>query len=202
MAKYTLNFSCGHEETIQLFGPNKERSRKIEWFESNGSCSTCYRAAKEAEYQKKAEEQKKQNALAAQEATASGWVKLTGSDKQIAWGDSIRVNLLKQVEQRMNTGKADDEPKRQAIRKAYQTLFVEAYTSASWWIDHRSWGASDIGKTLVDWVKANCPGLITDTRPDAPKSIYTHTVPLDPEPCTDGTITPDTRIIPLEPGPA
>lgn len=47
--KYSVKFSCGHEATVQLFGPTKERNRKIEWFEEQGLCPACYAAAKEAE---------------------------------------------------------------------------------------------------------------------------------------------------------
>lgn len=43
MAKYTVKFSCGHTEEIQLFGAYKDRTRKIEYFEQHGKCSHCYR---------------------------------------------------------------------------------------------------------------------------------------------------------------
>jgi hypothetical protein len=47
--KYTVNFSCGHTETIQLFGKTSERERKIAYFERCGVCSCCYREMKEME---------------------------------------------------------------------------------------------------------------------------------------------------------
>ena len=49
MAKYLIEFSCGHSEEKQLFGPSKERQRKIDYFERSGSCSTCWRESKDAE---------------------------------------------------------------------------------------------------------------------------------------------------------
>ncbi len=45
MATYTITFGCGHAEEKQLFGPEKERTRKIEYFEREGLCSECYKAA-------------------------------------------------------------------------------------------------------------------------------------------------------------
>ena len=42
MAKYNVKFSCGHEETIDLFGPVKERESKIAYFEKRGLCRECY----------------------------------------------------------------------------------------------------------------------------------------------------------------
>jgi len=45
MAKYTgIAGGCGHEHTIVLGGPAKERQRKIEWFERDGLCAECYKA--------------------------------------------------------------------------------------------------------------------------------------------------------------
>lgn len=52
MAKYTVTMACGHEETIELFGKNSERERKIQYYESKGVCKECYKkqiATKESE---------------------------------------------------------------------------------------------------------------------------------------------------------
>lgn len=43
MAKYTVNHSCGHTQTHDLFGPGKERERKIAWLETT-SCKECWKA--------------------------------------------------------------------------------------------------------------------------------------------------------------
>lgn len=43
MAKYTVLMSCGHEDTVELFGKNSERERKIAYFEANGLCKECYK---------------------------------------------------------------------------------------------------------------------------------------------------------------
>lgn len=43
MAKYTINYACGHgsyEE--QLVGPTKDRERRIAWLESNKVCKDCW----------------------------------------------------------------------------------------------------------------------------------------------------------------
>lgn len=49
MAKYTVKFSCGHTCVIDLYGPEKDRKRKIEYYERLGICQDCYRAEREAE---------------------------------------------------------------------------------------------------------------------------------------------------------
>ena len=47
--KYEVRFSCGHAETVELFGKNADRQRKIAWFEESGLCSKCYAEQKAAE---------------------------------------------------------------------------------------------------------------------------------------------------------
>lgn len=42
MAKYDVKFSCGHTETIVLFGKMKDREKKIAWLEKTGLCKECY----------------------------------------------------------------------------------------------------------------------------------------------------------------
>lgn len=49
MAQYDVTYSCGHTETVQIYGPHKDRERKIAWFERSGHCRACYRALKDAE---------------------------------------------------------------------------------------------------------------------------------------------------------
>lgn len=45
MAKYDVKFSCGHEETVELFGATDDRRKKIAYYERSGLCSCCYAAA-------------------------------------------------------------------------------------------------------------------------------------------------------------
>lgn len=47
MGKYDVKFSCGHTETVQLFGKISERERRIAWWEECGVCDRCYREQKE-----------------------------------------------------------------------------------------------------------------------------------------------------------
>jgi hypothetical protein len=52
MAKYDVIYSCGHSGEVQLFGPHKERDRKIEWYERQAKCPECYKVAKREEESK------------------------------------------------------------------------------------------------------------------------------------------------------
>lgn len=49
MAKYEVNFSCGHTEVKELFGKTSERERKINYWEKYGVCTSCYREQREIE---------------------------------------------------------------------------------------------------------------------------------------------------------
>ena len=41
--KYDITFSCGHTGTVELFGKDKDRQKKLEYFQKNGLCSECYK---------------------------------------------------------------------------------------------------------------------------------------------------------------
>jgi hypothetical protein len=45
MAKYTINYACGHGSHVeQLYGKSEDRERRIEWEEANRVCPDCYKA--------------------------------------------------------------------------------------------------------------------------------------------------------------
>lgn len=70
MAKYEINYTCGHTSTVQLFGKCSERERKIEWMERQ-ECPEC-RRKREAEEAVKVTE-------------GLELPELEGSEKQVAW---------------------------------------------------------------------------------------------------------------------
>lgn len=90
MAQYEVKFSCGHTGIIQLFGKETDRQRKISWYEKHGLCPECHR--KQQEEAKKAVAEK-----AAAEASKFGLPELTGTPKQIAWADEIRLQIVKSI---------------------------------------------------------------------------------------------------------
>ncbi len=49
MAKYGVTYSCGHEGSLELYGPHKERAQKIEWYENTAVCPACYKERMRAE---------------------------------------------------------------------------------------------------------------------------------------------------------
>ena len=101
MAKYDVTFSCGHTETIQLFGKETDRQRKIKWYEEHCVCSSCYK--KQQEEARKAAAEK-----AAAEASKLGLPELIGTPKQIAWAEEIRCDIVKSINNCNHNGESTE----------------------------------------------------------------------------------------------
>ena len=92
MAKYTETAGCGHTTTMQLYGPHKERQRRLEWMRSpSGMCNTCYAAAKRAEERALRETER------AREDTAVAQMVQRGADMLAAQGDEERVVAVDKI---------------------------------------------------------------------------------------------------------
>lgn len=103
--KYEVKMSCGHTETIQLFGKCADRERKIEWLERYGLCEECKKeqAAKEI---KKAEE--------------AGLPELEGSEKQIAWAAKIRNGFMPKAKEAL-----ERNSKAPFAKEWYETVYTK-----------------------------------------------------------------------------
>lgn len=146
MAKYTVKFSCGHEETIQLYGTMKSRDERIAYMEKHGKCEAC----KKAEY-----EAKRAEAHAKAEAEASKYPTLEGSEKQIAWAMDIRQKWVDEVnatlsksgmtwaQLQQNWDKMSEGQRQDVLDKPVDThvackfAHVITETSAKYYIDNR-----------------------------------------------------------------
>lgn len=138
--KYTITYSCGHNGTVNLFGPGKERERKIYWYENNGECPDCRQARLQAENQK-----------AAEESGAHNWPELEGTEKQIAWATTIRLDLYKEKASR-DLGE---------YRELFETCVDETmseHTQAGWWIGNRN--TSAFAQEVIDRMNARRAGNV------------------------------------------
>lgn len=126
MAKYQITRACGHTESVQIAGKTSDRDRQVAHEESR-LCYACYQAQKAAE-------RAAESAKAAAEAATSGFLALTGTEKQIAWAETIR----KAHHDSLTAAAAN------AITPAIKDLFDEeiqrymAETSAHAWIERRN----------------------------------------------------------------
>lgn len=120
MAKYTVTYSCGHTAQVELYGPGKERERKMQWMRESAVCPECYGAQKQAETCE----------------SNAGLVNLTGSDKQIAWAMDIRGKYMREMEGQAARLTAGDAAKTQTAMDNMRAV-VNMVTEAKWWIDNQ-----------------------------------------------------------------
>ena len=114
--KYDVTYSCGHTDTVELFGKTEDRDRKLHWMETEGMCPDCYR-----EWQCEENNRKVREALGditLPQLTAN-------SEKQLSCAESKRseyildhVNHIKQLYAAMHM----DEVKRAEITAKLATV--------------------------------------------------------------------------------
>lgn len=134
--KYEVKMSCGHVETVELFGKTADRERKIAWLEKNGICEECKKAEREAA-----------DRAAAESAKENGWAELKGSEKQIAWAESIRAEKMAEMEK---MPAANDQTN--AIKEKIMETMA-GINESRWWIDSRNDAAAALVKKV--WGIAN-----------------------------------------------
>ena len=133
MAHYDVGYACGHTQVVELFGKTSQRYEKIEYLE-RGLCPDCYREMKQ-------EERKQENERAAKLAESLGFSELKGSEKQIAWANSIRQKVYENI--------CQSETQHQVNGYALVAEAISLETSAKWWIDHRNTYFSLISKVIA-----------------------------------------------------
>ncbi|MFD1674305.1 hypothetical protein [Alicyclobacillus fodiniaquatilis] len=119
MAKYYPTFSCWHQDEVVLFGPEKERDRKLQWFRESGLCPQCYKAKQVAEVERGSE----------------GLPPLSETDKQIQWAEKIRVDVIGYVKNKISKA-SNTEAQKEGFTKIFLEL-CDSKTEAKWWIDNR-----------------------------------------------------------------
>jgi len=131
--------SCGHTMLYPFYGDDEftwaERAQQL----AQGPCRLCAAA-------ERAEEQRKKAVQARFHAEERGLPPLEGSEKQVAWAETIRLNAFGAIDkvnqwvEQVNDQAEEEDPDhwhsvRQGIRKAAE--YLESQIDAKWWIDHR-----------------------------------------------------------------
>lgn len=159
MAKYTVERACGHTETVVLFGKNKDREWRLERVEPSKLCYECY----QKELARKREEENRESAEAAKEMNLPT---LTGTEKQVAWAETIRQRIIGELEKVVYSvpqEKRDD----QFIRVVEALESIKAITAASWWIDNRF---AETKRALVGLVDEEMKAIKTE-QAQPPKEV-------------------------------
>lgn len=134
MAKYEITHSCGHVETVQIYGTNVhgERERRAAWLASK-PCPECERRAKAEAARAWADEM--------------GLPGLTGSEKQVAWAEDIRSKAVRDAEDALGFDQSralvasgtltDEQAARMPLLERALREGASEHTDAAWWIDNR-----------------------------------------------------------------
>lgn len=124
--KATITYTCGHSEQVTLRGANREMRASHEAYllrqAKHAVCGACARA--------------KQAAEAAAGNAKLGLPALEGSDKQIAWAESLRAPICEAIIARMDRLAATCKSKTivAMVAEAVKTQILQQ-TRAGWWID-------------------------------------------------------------------
>lgn len=141
MAKYDVTRACGHKETIALFGKGKDREWRLENIEASKLCYDCYQA-----------ELAKRNHEATEAAKEMNLPQLTGTEKQIPWAESIRQQLLADLDKFVYENVKEEHRNDPMVRAAME--HIRNKTEARWWIDNRGAGAYEFRQLLDEAIKA------------------------------------------------
>lgn len=131
MSWQTLQFACGHSAEQQLYGPHHERDRHAE-AAKNRLCPECYQAQTT---QRQAQQSEQARLFAAQ----SNLPALSGSEKQVAWAESIRAKAIESIDHLVI-------PAEKQASIAPLIAWLRMQTEAKFWIDHRD------NKIAQEWI--------------------------------------------------
>lgn len=111
-----------------------------------------------------------ENAKAAEQAAEEQWSELTGSEKQIAWANSIRAEFMTKLEAERKSFTAT-HPEAEAVYAQLKAAAMEM-TEARFWIDHRN-STRDIVLVLrkrVQEAAAKAEEAAAETAAEEPKA--------------------------------
>jgi hypothetical protein len=132
MALEEIEYVCGHTDTIKIKYGGARRESYIEWAENNKLCSVCYKKTLKKRFEK-------QNIATAKANSEAGLPPLTGSEKAIAWAETIRAEKLKELlSSKINNN--EDVALEQAVMNDSIIAMrerIKSIVAASWWIDQR-----------------------------------------------------------------
>lgn len=137
--------TCGQEFEVRVRRNSSSEAKSFEkWaVEHIDECPDC-------EEKRLREAHDAENAAAAEKAAEAGLPQLTGSAKQIAWAESIRMKIITGL----TTMQPGYRPIMQDVCKTVARILTTE-TRASWWIDHRAYYAVDVYPVMMELVRCD-----------------------------------------------
>jgi len=132
MAWYDVTYSCGHSESIQLYGKHTDRESRIKYLEGT-LCPACYLKKIQEETEKTTKEFE--------------MPELTGTPKQIQWAKTIRADTITSLSEKRNYYVNEGGFSRFDEVMAY---LISNYKDAHWWIDSRTVSNNEILSVVTE----------------------------------------------------
>lgn len=149
MAWHEGTYACGHTGRVQIYGPVKDR----DWKEKKEFSRLCPDCRKKKFYE--------DNLKAVQTAKEMGLPELTGTEKQVAWANAIRLNVIgdmykDRLEFLLSERKPELHDQIKSGMEQIRNYIIKNKTDASYFIDRRDYTFTDfineIGREL-GWTK-------------------------------------------------
>lgn len=140
MAGYSGTFSCGHEGKVYVTGPMKNRQWIVDR-KFDGLCPECYEKHLE-------EERRKANESAAEKAKEMELPELQGTEKQVAWANTLRQNMIDKINERIKLNEDANKPKMVENHRIALDYMINNKTTAKYYIDNRGESILDLSKQL------------------------------------------------------
>lgn len=160
MAYYDGTYKCGHKGRTDVVGPTKNRQWIVDRHFEN-PCPECYKIQKE-------EEKVKANAAAAEKAKEMELPELEGTEKQVAWANTLRQQMIEKATieieraEKRFAGNANAKERLDIIYNIFQFILANK-TKASYYIDTR---ALDL-EALFKATKLEMDKIQVDSAPEA-----------------------------------
>ena len=177
--------TCGKEFELSAVKQNRREADKWEeWAVSYyDECAECYQKRKERQ-------REEENQKAAEMATEAGLPKLTGSEKQVAWAESIRMGFYQVTAAEMERAQEkfartkDERKERWRKRLEGMTEFrnwIFSHDDARFWIDHRGTFTTIDGGLLTAELNLSDLYAQENVPEDVKEELESEIVTLEPE---------------------
>lgn len=132
MPTYRGTFSCGHEGSVYVFTKNIPSSQR-EWIverKFEGLCPECQAAQKQKEIEEL-------NQKSMEESKELQYPELSGTPRQVAWANTLRIKYIELFTRRMN--RYAELSKNEEVLRIHDIMeyMVKTKLNASWYIDYR-----------------------------------------------------------------
>ena len=119
MAKHDIKYTCGHTGTVNIIGPHRSRQSRIAYLES-GECFDCFK--------------QHSSEVAREQARELELPALVGTEKQVAWAETLRLAKLEEIEAVVEHL---DESQRNYRQILIAVESISSETAAKQWIEWR-----------------------------------------------------------------